>query len=255
MKNAKTAIQVLLTLTCSKTHLQFFSISQNDFEWSRKINKYCYNKQSASGINPIGVFNFQLVFALVTRNVQLIATTLGYKLVSSLFWGGGYLLSFDLQNENCKNHKHIFSTSWAAEFANFSKQSGRKQQIFTVLNFLKIWGFKHFFGLLMGIHRQASALLQEGLAGLESSPVGSRCVILTTGLKSEQVCSTFKNIGICNFVSTNFRTQPKNGSDNDMSDTCNAYEWLTHNRIWASQTNLAVNFGFTSNRFKKVSQE
>ena len=38
-----------------------------------------------------------------------------------------------------------------------------------------------------------------------------------------------KNITSCNFISTKFRTQPKTGSDNNMSDqakndTCNAYE-------------------------------
>ena len=48
MKNAKTipqilrprmhlAIQVLLTLTCSKTHLKFFFVSQNKF-WMMKKN-------------------------------------------------------------------------------------------------------------------------------------------------------------------------------------------------------------------------
>ena len=88
----------------------FFWIFQNDFEWSRKINKYCYNKQSASGINPIGVLTFNLFSHLSHK----IAMTLGYKLLSSLFSYGKNFLSSDHWNKNLKNHKHVvnFIIDW-----------------------------------------------------------------------------------------------------------------------------------------------
>ena len=145
MKNAKTipqvlrswmhlAIQVLLTLTCSKTHLQFFWISQNDFEWSRKINKYCYNKQSASGINPME-YKLSTCFRTCHTKCAVNSYDSWLQVLSSLFSFCANLLSSDHWNvnKNWKNHKHILSTSSAAKNSNFLGNTWPKQQTLTLL--------------------------------------------------------------------------------------------------------------------------
>ena len=114
MKNAKTipqilrsrmhlAIQALLTLACSKTHLQFFWISQNDFEWSRKINKYCYNKQSASGINPME-YKLSTCFRTCHTKCAINSYDSWLQVLSSLFsfCAIANLLSSDHWNKNWK---------------------------------------------------------------------------------------------------------------------------------------------------------
>ena len=151
--------------------------------------------------------NSQLAFALVhvTQNVQLTATTLGYKLVSSLFWYGANLLSSDNWNKNWKNHKHILSTSSAAEFGKFSRNTrpktadfhsaGKKSECSSISLGIR-WEFNS---------RPGHFCRGPELAGLECSGC--------SGDRSEEwvgPCSTFKNIGSCNFISTKFRTQPKN---------------------------------------------
>ena len=64
----------------------------------------------------------------------------------------------------------------------------------------------------MGI--QQLAFLQVALTGLESRYGAGG----SDNRSDEQVCSTFKNIRGCNFVTTKFQTQPKNRDDNDRSD-------------------------------------
>ena len=119
------AIQVLLTLTCSKTHLQFFWISQNDFEWLRKINKYCYNKQSVSGTNPME-YKLSTCFCTFHTKCAVNSYDSWLQVLSSLFSFCANLLSSDHWNKNWKNHKHIFSTSSAAKFSKFSRDTWPK---------------------------------------------------------------------------------------------------------------------------------
>jgi len=231
MKNAKTipqilwsrmhlAIQVLLTLTCSKTHLQFFWISQNDFEWSRKINKYCYNKQSASGINPME-YKLSTCFRTCHTKCAVNSYDSWLQVWSSLFSYGTNLLSSDHWNKNWKNHKHIFSTSSAAENSNFLGNTRPK----TADLHAQCW---------KNLSLQAF-LWASGRWAFNRRP-GHFCMhmALATVWGSGQV--TFKNIG------TKFRTQSKLEVTTTWvirlkNDTCNAYEWLKQYNLGFTKTN------------------
>ena len=110
-----------------------------------------------------------------------------------------------------KNHKHILSTSSVAEVSNFSRNTWPKTADFTVLK------KSEASSISLGIQQQAWALLQEGLAGLESRYAAGGSVNRSEERAGRQN-GTFKTISICNFIHSNFQTQPKTGSDNDMSD-------------------------------------